>query len=78
MGGGLRLDNGQRSSDNLRALFSILFSRCVALSRDMRGRSPVEKNGAKEKCKFNDDWRREILLGSKLLDNGMAQCNLCV
>ena len=76
MGGGLRLDNRQRSSDNLRALFSILFSRCLALGI-WDGESPVEKMAPKRKCKFNDDWWRDVAWIAKLPDNGMAQCNLC-
>ena len=38
---------------------------------------PLEKMAPKRKCKFNDDWRRDFDWIAKLLDNGMAQCNLC-
>ena len=57
----LRLDNCQRFSDNLRALFSIL----------------AEKFALKRKRKFNEDWRRDFAWIAKLPDNGMAQCDLC-
>ena len=31
----------------------------------------------KRKCKFDDDWKRDLTWIAKLPDNGMAQCNLC-
>ena len=71
MGGGFRLDNRQRSSDNLRGLFSILFS-----GYEM-AKPPLKKMAPKRKCKFNDYWRRIFAWIAKLLDNGMVQCNLC-
>ena len=72
MGGGFRLDNRQRSSDNLRTLFAILFSGYE------KAKPPLKKMAPKRKCKFNDDWRRDFAWIAKLPDIGMAQCNLCV
>ena len=31
----------------------------------------------KRKCKFNEDWKRDVAWIAKLPDCGMAQCNLC-
>ena len=66
MDGGFRLDNRQRS------LFSIL-SGMTEMAKP-----PLKKWRRGEKCKFNDDWRSHFAWIAKLLDNGMAQCNLCV
>ncbi len=76
MGGGLRLDNRQRSSDCARR-----FPRDASLSgyeNMTASEAPVEKMAPKRKCKFNDDWRSHFAWIAKLPDNGMAQCNLCV
>ena len=37
----------------------------------------LKKMALKRKCKFNEDWRRDLAWIAKLPDNGMAQCNLC-
>ena len=40
--------------------------------------NPAKKRLApKRKCKFNEDWKRDFAWIAKLLDCGMAQCNLC-
>ena len=67
MGGGFRLDNRRRSSDNLRALFSIF-----ALGI-WDGEAPVEKMAPTRKC----NWRKDFAWIAKLPDNGMA-LGLCV
>ena len=41
------------------------------------GGTPVEKNDAEKKCKFNESCRRDFAWIAKLPDNGMAQCNVC-
>ena len=42
------------------------------------GGAPSEKTiGTKEKCKFNEDWKRDFAWIAKLPDCGMAPCNLC-
>ena len=68
MGGGFRLDNRQRSSDNLRALFSIFSG--------MRWRSPRWKKWRRREN--DDDWNRDFAWIAKLPDSCMAQCNMCV
>ena len=62
------MDNRQRSSDNLRALFSIFSGYEMA-------EPPLIKMAPKRKCKFNEDSTSLDL--AKLPDSGMAQCNLC-
>ena len=66
----LRLDNRKHSSDNLRALFSIL-------ARHEMAEPPLKKVAPKRKCKVNEDWRRYFAWIAKSPDNDMAQCNLC-
>ena len=39
---------------------------------------PLKKWCRREKCKFNDDWWRDVAWIANLPDNGMAQCNFCV
>ena len=43
------------------------------------GGAPSEKNDwhQREKCKFNEDWKRDFAWIAKLPDCGMAQCNRC-
>ena len=67
----LRLDNRQHSSDNLRALFSIL-------ARHEMAEPTLEKMAPKRKCKSNEEWRRDFAWIAKLPDNGMAQCHFSI
>ena len=64
----LRLENHQRSSNIVRALFSIL-------ARYEMAEPPLKKLAPKRKCKFNDDWRRDFAWIEKLADTDMVQCN---
>ncbi len=54
------------------------YSRDASLSGYEMANPPLKKLAPKRKCKFNDDWWRDVAWIAKLPDNGMAQCNLCV
>ena len=58
MGGGFRLDNRQRSLDNLRALFSIFSGYEMA-------KFPLTKNGAEEKMQVYRRLEERFCLDSK-------------
>ena len=56
---------------SVRALFSTFPGYAMAEPQAKKRLAPTRK------CKFNEDWKRDYAWIAKLLDCGMAQCNLC-